>query len=387
VSDPVQPFGGAFDGRHVLVTGHTGFKGAWLCAWLAELGAIPIGYALPPESPSLFEAIGLAGRMDHRLGDVRDRDAFRAALDETRPDVIVHMAAQALVRRSYADPAETFDTNVTGVVNLLDAVRTLRRPATVIVVTSDKCYEPLDPPRAHVEQDALGGRDPYSASKGAAEIVTASYRHSYFPPRRFDEHRVAVASVRAGNVIGGGDWAEDRIVPDIVRAIAAGRPVGLRNPGSVRPWQHVLDALSGYLWLAARLARDPDLAAGWNFGPAPGARVTVRELTERALAAWDRDGGWGGGGDGRGGGGWTDLSDPAAPPETAHLELSIDRAVSRLRWQPSWGAVEAIDATMAWYRAAGADVADNYDMTARQIAAYVEGARRGGGVWIGGRLS
>lgn len=374
--DGAEPFGGAFRDRRVLVTGHTGFKGSWLGAWLGELGAETAGYALdPPTDPSLFEAIGLAGRMDHRIGDVRDAAALLAAVDEAQPDVIVHMAAQSLVRRSYCEPAETFATNVMGTVNLLEAVRRIGRPAVVIVVTSDKCYEPAASPRPHAEGDPLGGRDPYSASKGAAEVVAAAYRRSFFDPGCFGDHGVALATARSGNVIGGGDWAADRIVPDAVRALAAGAPVEVRNPDAVRPWQHVLDALGGYLWLAARMTaesrgRPPGtgpcgLDEAWNFGPVPGRTMNVRALVERLLAAW-------------GEGSWRDCREPNAPHETPALELSIDKARDRLGWEPVWSLDDAIDATVAWYRAAAEGGRDLHALTVEQIRGY---AVRAGRAW------
>lgn len=366
-------FGGAYEGQRVLVTGHTGFKGSWLCAWLLELGAETIGYALdPPTDPSLFETIGLAGRMEHHVGDVRDAAAVAAAVEAAGADLIVHMAAQALVRRGYAAPVETFETNVLGTVNVLEAVRRAGRPTAVIVVTSDKCYEPAVVPRLHTEGDPLGGVDPYSASKGGAEIVTAAYRRSFFPPQRHDDHGVALASVRAGNVIGGGDWAADRIVPDIVRALSAGRTVGVRHPDAVRPWQHVLDALSGYLWLGTRLLGDDaaDFAGPWNFGPEPGSGISVRTITERVLHAWEQ-------------GQWEDLSDPGAPPEAPFLGLSIDKAKRHLPWRPIMSLDESIDATVAWYRRA-AHGADMYTLTAEQIAAFVGRDAATGASWTAG---
>jgi CDP-glucose 4,6-dehydratase len=374
ISSPVRSaFEGAFGGRRVFVTGHTGFKGSWLCAWLLEMGAEPIGYALdPPTDPSLFETIGLAGRMEHHVADVRDAAAVAAAVEAARADLIVHMAAQALVRRSYAAPVETFETNILGTVNVLEAVRRIGRPCAVIVVTSDKCYEPAAVPRLHAEDDALGGFDPYSASKGGAEVVTAAYRRSFFPPQRHAEHGVALASVRAGNVIGGGDWAPDRIVPDIVRALSAGRAVGVRHPEAVRPWHHVLDALSGYLRLGAHMLAGggADLSGSWNFGPEAGSGISVRALAERVLQAW---------GQGR----WEDLSEPGAPPESPFLGLCIDKAKRHLQWRPVLSLQEAIDATVAWYRSA-ARGADMYAFTAGQIAEYADRAGAANAVWTRG---
>lgn len=341
------PLHQALKGKRVLVTGHTGFKGAWLCLWLHELGAIPVGFSVDvPTKPSLFEMLRLAERMDDRRGDIRDRKALAATLDEARPDLVVHMAAQSLVRVSYQTPLETFEVNTQGTANLLDAIRRAGRPCSVLIVTSDKCYWPSARPTQHAENDPLGGHDPYSASKACAELVVNAYRRSFFGAGA-GVHAVNLASVRAGNVIGGGDWATDRLVPDIARALASGAPVPLRNPASVRPWQHVLDALSGYLWLATRIVggEGASLSEGWNFGPDegdPSGRMTVRQVAEVAIHAW-------GPMNGRLGM-WEDRSEAGAPPEAPHLGLSIAKAQSRLNWRPTWSAREAIEATMAWYR-------------------------------------
>ncbi len=367
------PFGGAFSGRSVLVTGHTGFKGAWLCAWLLELGAKPAGFALEPSTePSLFDTIMLGDRIDHRLGDLRDIPSVRKVTEAVRPDLIIHMAAEAIVRRAYEFPAETFDTNVMGTVNVLEAVRQAGRPCAVIVVTSDKCYENTGTLQPFREGDPLGGRDPYSASKSCAEIVSAAYRRSFFGPDTFSDHGVALASVRAGNVIGGGDWAPDRIVPDIIRALEADRPVGLRNPKALRPWQHVLDALSGYLWLAARMLTEgaAELAEAWNFGPEPGRAMSVEALTQRFLRAWP-------------GGRAEPRSESDPPHEAAHLRLDIDKAGRRLSWRPVYDIDQAIDATIAWHKEAESG-GDMFAFTARQIREYVESAHAKGAVWATG---
>ncbi len=374
-----EPFQGRFAGRPVLVTGHTGFKGAWLAAWLDGLGARVTGLALAPdEDQPLFHLLGLARRTHHREGDVRDAGAVTRLVQEVRPDFVFHLAAQALVRRSYQEPADTFATNVQGTVNVLEAVRLAGRPASVVVVTSDKCYAEADeagPSAAgrpsgsgHREDDPLGGRDPYSASKAAAEMVTAAYRSAFFPPSRLAEHGVALASARAGNVIGGGDAAPDRIVPDILRALAAGEPVRVRNPGSVRPWQHVLDALSGYLWLAARLdAREEAAARGWNFGPVEEPEITVADLARRFLERWGR-------------GEWLAAGDPAGPREAPVLRLDCSRAVAELGWRPVWSAGEAIDRTVAWHRSLR-DGADMAGVTGAQIAGHLRRAGELGRPW------
>jgi CDP-glucose 4,6-dehydratase len=364
----------AFAGKRVLVTGHTGFKGSWLCAWLLKLGARPYGYALePPTDPSLFETVALARRMDHCIGDVRDYDRFSARLAEVDPAFVVHMAAQPLVRASYASPAETFDVNVTGTVNVLDAVRVRGKSTVVLVVTTDKCYDNSGQNASFCETDRLGGHDPYSASKAAAEIAVSAYRDSFFPAARFDEHGVAVASLRAGNVIGGGDWAEDRLVPDLIRAVTGSESPKVRNPDAVRPWQHVLDALSGYLSLGALMSA-PGAAAfagAWNFGPAPDdGRIPVSVLADRVLAAWGKDC-------------WTDASEPDAPHEAPHLSLDCAKARAQLKWRPTWRTEEAVANTVAWYRA-NYENQDMVQYTDAQIDSYTDDARRLEQPWCGG---
>ena len=336
----------AFSGRSVFVTGHTGFKGSWLALWLHELGADVTGYALdPPTSPSNFELSAVADvlRDDHRA-DIRDRARLEAALRSSRPDVVFHLAAQTVVLEGYAEPADTFSVNVVGSAMLLDAIRAVGRRCAVVVVSSDKCYANDESGRPFVESDKLGGDDPYSASKAGTELVAAAYRASFFPAEEIDRHGVALATARAGNVIGGGDWTAHGIIADIVRALQADEAVHLRRPNAIRPWQHVLEPLAGYLTLAARLV-DPDAAryaSAWNFGPEPGGEPTVRELTERFLAGW-------------GAGRWEDASRPDDPPEAGTLRLSIARAGSELSWSPRWALPHAIDRTVAWYRRVDAD--------------------------------
>jgi CDP-glucose 4,6-dehydratase len=331
----------ALRGKRVFLTGHTGFKGSWLVLLLHRLGAVVTGYSLaPPTRPSLFVAADIRALVDrHHEDDVRDSARLAAAVREADPEIVIHLAAQPLVRLSHHDPLNTFSTNVTGTASLLEAVRHAGRQCGVILVTSDKCYEPHDDGRSHVEQDPMGGRDPYSASKGAAELVAASYRHSFFPPDRLSEHGIQLATVRAGNVIGGGDWAADRIVTDIVRHLVAGESVPVRNPTAIRPWQHVLEPLSGYLTLACRMLREPSSrwCTSWNFGPASGDDVTVGQLTDIFIDAW-------------GSGSWVDVHAPGAPIETHVLRLAIGKADRELPWQPRLSAQDAIRRTAAWYR-------------------------------------
>ena len=353
-----------YAGRSVLVTGHTGFKGSWLCLWLHELGANVTGFALdPPTRPSNFveSAVASALRQDIR-GDIRDGAALERAIRSSRPDVILHLAAQSVVLEGYAEPAETFSVNVLGTAVLLDALRAAAQPCAVVVVTSDKCYLNEESGRPFEEEDPLGGHDPYSASKAGTELVVNAYRHSFFPPSRVDEHGVAIATARAGNVIGGGDWTASGVVADIVRSIEAGRPVRLRSPNAIRPWQHVLEPLGGYLTLAAHL-RGPDRASfcrAWNFGPEATEEATVRQLTERLLAAW-------------GVGSWEDGSQPDDPPEAGVLRLSTRRAQDELGWHPRWPLAEAVDHTVGWYqRYARASSAARTACTS-DIASYMAG--------------
>jgi CDP-glucose 4,6-dehydratase len=334
----------AFAGRRVLVTGHTGFKGSWLCLALSRLGARTSGFALPPPTtPSHFELAGIAELLQgHVIGDVRDPSAVAGAIDTADPEVIFHLAAQPLVRASYEAPVDTFATNVMGTVNVLEAVRVRARPCrpcVIVVVTSDKAYENVGQPWGYRECDALGGHDPYSASKGAAELVVASYRRSFFAPERVAAHGVKVATARAGNVIGGGDFARDRIVVDAARALAEGLAVPVRNPDAIRPWQHVLEPLHGYLHLAARMlaSDEPRWCSAWNFGPLPGDELPVSALVERLCAAW---------GDGR----WIDAREPGAVHEASVLRLAIDKTIAELGVRPRWRVEEAIARTARWYR-------------------------------------
>ena len=355
----------AYAGKRVFLTGHTGFKGAWMTLWLRELGADVTGYALAPEtSPSVFALAGVEKSCRHNVADIRDRAKLGAALREANPDFVFHLAAQALVRRSYAEPLETLDTNVMGTAYVLDAVRQRKVPCNVVIVTSDKCYENNEWVYGYRETDPMGGHDVYSMSKGAAELVVSSYRKSFFPVSKLSEHGVAVASARAGNCIGGGDWSLDRLVPDAIQALAAGRSIPVRNPRSVRPWQHLLEPVGGYLLLGARLAgiggAPADVCSGWNFGPALSDTLSVRQVVDALVGAW-------------GSGRWEDQSNPNAVHEAGLLQLSTDKAYAHLGWTPRWSAREAIQKTVDWYKAhyAGAAEADMRTLTVQQIRDYM----------------
>jgi CDP-glucose 4,6-dehydratase len=332
----------AFRNRAVFVTGHTGFKGSWLALWLHRLGARITGYALPaPTTPSNFATSGVEALLSrHIKADVRDAKRLTEAMRECRPDVVFHLSAQALVRQSYQEPHETIETNVLGTANVLEALRRLARPCAVVIVTSDKCYENRFAERRHEELDPFGGRDPYSASKAAAEIVTESYRASFFPPEEAHAHGIKVATVRAGNAIGGGDWAQDRIVPDTIRALASRQPLKIRNPKAIRPWQHVLEPLSGYLMLAARMLEvdDPRLCGGWNFGPRAEDEATVRRLVDFLVSDW------------RGGPYECTNGNDREPFEESCLRLSAEKAKARLGWRARWRFEEAVRRTSRWYK-------------------------------------
>jgi CDP-glucose 4,6-dehydratase len=355
------PFTSSFEGRNVLVTGHTGFKGSWLSLWLHELGANVYGYALdPPTQPSNFDLsdVGALLTRDYRA-DVRDRDTLLEALEESAPELILHLAARTVVREGFVDPFETFSTNVMGTVALLDAVRTRRRGCAVLVISSDKCYANDDAGRAFVEDDQLGGDDPYSASKGAVELVTQAYRRSFFSPRHLDQHGVALATTRAGNVIGGGDWTPDGLVADVMRALRRGARVPIRCPNAVRPWQHVLEPLAGYLMLARRLL-EPDAArfcGPWNFGPDDANCESVARVVERLVTGW-------------GSGGWQACGNADDPPEASVVRLSSARASHELGWHGRWTIAEAVDRTVRWYRHFESDPAAARDACLADIGAY-----------------
>jgi len=366
--------------KKVLVTGHTGFKGSWLSLWLKALGAQIIGYSLePPSRPNNFEACGLQQQVIHIYGDVRDYEHLLAVFKEHKPDIVFHLAAQPLVRLSYKNPILTYETNVMGTVNLLEAVRATDSVRVLVNVTSDKCYENREWVWGYRENDPVGGYDPYSSSKGCAELVTAAYRQSFFSPERYEDHGVALSSVRAGNVIGGGDWGADRLIPDCVTAISENRPVLVRNPNAIRPWQHVLDPLYGYLLLGAFMVQSgADYASAWNFGPSDSEVLTVEEVVKRFIQYWGK-------------GTFarspnppfresplSAISDSPASLHEAHLlKLDCSKAHNLLGWIPLYRIEQALKETAEWYRLfySGAGKEEIYQENRRQILEYMENLR------------
>lgn len=354
-------------GRKVLLTGHTGFKGSMLSLWLAALGADVTGLALePPTDPSLFTLARVGNAVRSILGDVRNADGVKQTMQETYPEIAFHMAAQPLVRQSYRQPVETYSTNVMGTVNVLEAVRHVGSVRACVVVTSDKCYENREWLWGYRENEPLGGVDPYSSSKACAEIVAAAYRHSYFHPARWAEHRTGLATVRAGNVIGGGDFAPDRLVPDMLRAFAAGKSAVIRRPEAIRPWQHVLDPLAGYMLLAQRLYTDgATFAQAWNFGPAAEDGCSVLSLAKMIASRWGKD--------------TAVVVDSARSTEHEAQELRLDssRAQSLLGWHPRWDIERAVHESVRWHQALRAG-ADMHEFTLGQIREYQAIAVPGG---------
>lgn len=359
-------FQNTYRGRRVLVTGHTGFKGSWLTRWLLGLGAHVTGLALAPRTtPNLFTLLELDKEIEHHLVDVRDQGALHRVIESTRPELVFHLAAQALVRSSYLDPKETWDVNVGGTVNLLEAIRQVGGVRVCLVVTSDKCYENKEQVWGYRESDPMGGHDPYSSSKGAVELAVASWRRSFF----MDPGGLRLASARAGNVIGGGDWAADRIVVDFVKSIEAADPLVLRNPSATRPWQHVLEPLSGYLALGARLYQEDgwELAQGWNLGPRDESVVDVETLARALVSAWGK-------------GAVQINQDPNQPHEAGLLKLDCSKAKAVLGWHGVWDFQETVHRTVEWYRGhhRGEDVKH---LTQKQIETYETAAVRAGLPW------
>ena len=326
-------------GRRVFLTGHTGFKGSWLSLWLNSLGASVTGCSLdPPTQPSLFEQAHVAGTLRSLCLDIRDFPRLKSAIAECRPEVVIHMAAQSVVRRGYEDPIETYSSNVMGTVHLLEALRQLEQPCVVVNVTSDKCYANREWIWGYRENEPMGGRDPYSSSKSCAELVTTAYQESFFPPASFGRHGIALASARAGNVIGGGDWTRDQLIPDLMRAFLAGRPCLVRNPSAIRPWQFVLEPLRGYLMLAERLAEDASrFVSGWNFGPAEADAQPVSWIADELTRSWGNGASWN--------------QDPGTHPHEAHfLKLDTSKATACLRWHPLLPLKPALRWIVEWYQ-------------------------------------
>lgn len=352
--------------RKVLITGHTGFKGSWFSLWLAKAEAQVFGYSLPPPgNPALFDMLQMKDIVQHQIADIRDFNQLSKTIFRIKPDIIFHFAAQSLVGQSYSSPLETIEVNTLGTANVMEAVRHAGVPAAVVIVTSDKCYRNRDWDFGYRETDELGGDDPYSASKGAAEIMVHSWRTSFFNPARIHEHGVRLASVRAGNVIGGGDYAVDRIIPDCIRYLQAGESIVVRNPNHTRPWQHVLEPLSGYLALGAKLLKFPESAEfcePFNFGPGVDSNRNVRELVEEVIECW-------------GDGSWHHLRNERANRETTLLHVSSDKAFHKLDWQPKWGFKETIANTVEWYKRAASieDYRQLRQLTEKQIQKYEDG--------------
>ena len=344
--------------KRVLITGHTGFKGSWLSLWLQKLEADICGYSLkPPTTPSLFKDADAARGMRSVIADIRDLKTLRRTVIEWKPEIVIHMAAQPLVRSSYEDPIETYAINVMGTANLLEALRGLDTVRSVVVITTDKCYENREWPWGYRETDTLGGYDPYSNSKACAELVVSAYRNSFFNPARYNEHGVAVATARAGNVIGGGDWAKDRLVPDLMRAFLKGKPVEIHNPRAVRPWQHVLDPLRGYLQIAERLVRDGAcMGEAWNFGPEFSDARTVESIVDSVATAWGNEAKW-------------EIRSSGNLHESQLLRLDWSRAAEKLGWRPILRLDDALRMTVDWYKAYQRH-AEMHDFTMQQIAAY-----------------
>jgi len=350
-------------GKTVLLTGHTGFKGSWLSLWLQSMGAKVVGFALdPPSNPSMFEVSKVSDGMTSIRGDIRDFSALEAVFKKHQPVIVFHLAAQALVRYSYSNPVETYSTNVMGTVHVLEASRQVGSVRAIVNVTSDKCYENREWVWGYRENEAMGGYDPYSNSKGCAELVASAYRNSFFNPIHYSKHGVALASARAGNVIGGGDWANDRLIPDIMRSIARGKPVHIRNPLAIRPWQHVLEPLSGYLLLAQKLYQEGEkFAEGWNFGPNDEDAKPVQWIVEGLIKAWGEGASW-------------VLDEGNHPHEAHYLKLDCSKAKTRLGWHPRWHLGTALGAIIDWHQAYRVNKSMR-DLSIEQIQAFVHGQK------------
>lgn len=333
-------FDGIYKNRKVLITGHTGFKGSWLCLLLKSLNADVYGYALdPPTNPSLFVEANIEGLITSNIGDIRNYEKLLEVLQQIQPEIVIHMAAQALVRESYRKPVETYSTNVMGTVNLLEACRHTKSVKAIVNVTTDKCYENREWHWGYRENEPMGGYDPYSNSKGCSELVTSAYRNSYFNSKEYEKHGVALASSRAGNVIGGGDWADDRLIPDFIKAISKGEKVKIRSPYSIRPWQHVMEPLTGYLILAAKLYNNgANYAQGWNFGPEDRDAKNVEWITKTLCEQW-------------GNGASYEIDTTPQPHEANYLKLDCSKAKAELAWHPKWDLETTLKSIVDWNKA------------------------------------
>jgi CDP-glucose 4,6-dehydratase len=351
-----------YKGKRILITGHTGFKGSWLSLWLKELGADVVGYALePPTKPNLFEALNLDEKITHTIGDVRDEEHLLSVFEKYQPEFVFHLAAQPLVRFSYKEPKLTYETNVMGTVNVLEAVRKTNSVRVCIIVTSDKCYENKEWVYGYRETDPMGGYDPYSSSKGCAELVTSAYRRSFFTPKDYGKnHNVALTSVRAGNVIGGGDWGEDRLIPDCVRALSQKKEIFVRNPSATRPWQYILEPLTGYLLIGGSMDEDGvGYSSAWNFGPNDESIITVEELVKLVIKHW--------------GSGSHIIDTLNHPHEAGLLKLDASKARALLGWKPIYDVYEAVEKTINWYKNFynGMRKEELYEFTVGEIGEYV----------------
>ena len=358
-------FKGIYEGKTVFVTGHTGFIGSWLVLWLQSLGAKVVGYSLePPTKPSLFETLGLENKIIHIIGDIQNKQNLSDNIEKYKPEIAIHLAAQPLVRASYDDPVETFLTNILGTVNILDSIRKSDSVSSCVVMTSDKCYQNLDPSHFHKETDPLGGSDPYSASKGAAEIVANSFRNSFF-------NEQTIATVRAGNVIGGGDWARDRIIPDCIRALTTSKQIMVRNPSSIRPWQFVLEPISGILWLGSKLYTKPEkYAEAWNLGPDKATDITVEKVVQNTIKIWNE-------------GDWVDMSKESKdqPNESVSLLLDSTKAFNSLEWKTIYSFETAISETISWYKSYYNNDVSMKELSIHQIEQYCKTAEQMNITW------
>ena len=366
-------FNGIFKDKTIFVTGHTGFMGSWLTEWLCDLGANVIGYSLePPTVPSLFDTLGLEKRITHIIGDINDSKNLQNTMNEHFPEIVFHLAAQPLVKTSYDAPQKTIQTNVMGTVNLLESIKNqpTSRLAICVVITSDKCYQNRELSYAYKETDPMGGYDPYSASKGATELIISSYRNSFFNTQNFGAHETSLSTSRTGNVIGGGDWAENRLVPDCVKALSKNEKISIRNPNAVRPWQYVLEPISGLLCLTQKMYNDPiKYAQPWNFGPTiRRPLIKVNELTSEIITNW-------------GSGNWIDSSDKNEPHEANLLMLDSSKAINNLDWHPVYSINETISETVGWYKEFYKNHENMEEFTKNQILNYVHKAKQMNITW------